>query len=646
MSAIWGFVNIDGKDASEVLGKDMMRAFEIYKIDNYKYLKRKNIFIGCGLQYITQESLSEVLPFYDKENGLMITADAIIDNREELMKYFGCSEKVVGEFSDSQYILMAYKKWGRECTKYLIGDFSFVIWDENKEEIFCAVDHVGTRILYYYYDQKKFAFSTTIKPLTYIDDKKSFNERWMAEYLGLDWVVSQTNYNETIYDDIKQIPPGSSIVINKNGIKIIDYWNPYQDIKPLRLTSYNEYIEMFNKIFYEVIKCRLRSSDSVGIMLSGGLDSGAISCVAAKILSKENKVLKSFSSIPYKDVEGSTNDYRIADESEYIESILKENSNIEQCYCKCEEKHAVTDVDNIIKILEQPYKMFQNIHWYKDIIEKAGDDNCKVLLNGQFGNSTISYGNYFTEIMTLAKTFRWITLAKEVRRYYKFNNLPRKLVVKKSIEVLTPYKIKKIIYSKKNSENNRDNFAIKDELYDKWEIGKLTEKLFGNGVNRVLEWDKVKELIVNKTSMSHIGTIETKFTLANGIVMRDPTRDKRVIEFCLSLPIEAFSYEGEERRLIREAMTGILPEKIRVNTRKRGLQGADWVKRINKEISSICEELEILLKDEILKKYIDVDRANLMISDIKEENANEVKRLLTVFVFCKFIILFKKQSHI
>ena len=123
-----------------------MELMQHYKIDNYKYMKNKNVFLGCGLQYLTTESLNEVLPYYDAKNKLIITADAIIDNREDLLNEFNLVHNEV-------------------------GDFSFTIWNQNKQELFCSKDHLGKRTFYYYYDKKSFAFCTVSNPLFCVEGK-------------------------------------------------------------------------------------------------------------------------------------------------------------------------------------------------------------------------------------------------------------------------------------------------------------------------------------------------------------------------------------------------------------------------------------------------------------------------------------------
>ena len=94
---------------------------------------------------------------------LVITADARIDNRDDLCEELGIRDEE--DVSDSYFILKAYAKWGEDCPDKLLGDFAFVIWDKKEEKLFCARDHMGVKPFYYYLDEDMFVFGTEIKAL-------------------------------------------------------------------------------------------------------------------------------------------------------------------------------------------------------------------------------------------------------------------------------------------------------------------------------------------------------------------------------------------------------------------------------------------------------------------------------------------------
>ena len=123
---------------------------------------------------------------------------------------------------------------------------------------------------------------------------------------------------------------------------------PLKDVKPLKLKNHDEYVKRFLEIFEEAVKCRLRTVGQVGIMVSGGLDSGSIAAIASKELKKEEKVLKGYSFLPIESYSNKIVNHRIADESEYVNLlknycgnlILPRNDNI----------NPLTNIDELIGI--------------------------------------------------------------------------------------------------------------------------------------------------------------------------------------------------------------------------------------------------------------------------------------------------------
>jgi len=644
MSAICGIVCLGENTISLKNSKDMIGKLKVYDFDYVETLSRSKIFLGCGMQYITPESKFEKLPYQDKNNLLSITADAIIDNRQELFSAFNIPAEQWRETTDSDLILRAYIKWGKDCPKYLVGDFSFAVWDEKKKELFCARDHTGTRTFYYYYSKETFAFCNVIKPLfTTVDCEIALNEKWITDFLALPLTLHQCECGETIYESIYELPPSTSMIVNAQGITQKKFWDPINDIKPLKLKDDKSYVEEFRKVFGEAVRCRLRTIGEVGIRLSGGMDSGSVACTAAIELAKKNKKLKAFSSIPIKEYKNKLSAYDITDESEYIQAIGDKYKNIELNYCRSEGQNSLTNMDYVIDVIEQPHKIVENMFWYNGIMESASKQNCKVLLNGQFGNYTISYGDFPTSMLTLFRKGRLVKSIKEINGHSKIYKIPRKRIAKALLKVITPYNFRKFLSLKiyRNACQFDSNLANKN-LAKKHDIKRRYSKCgFYTEVEKYYDYKESKKFSVDPFVFSQIGCMETKIGLAHGIVERDPTRDKRVIEFCFSLPIDQFVRGGVDRRMIRRGMDGILPDKIRLNNSKRGLQSADWIQRLKVDWKDTYNKLQGLLDNKELINYIDPDKFMndlvLVGENFDEDYPEAIRRLLVILIFSQFL---------
>lgn len=149
MSAIAGIYNYSQEPIQIEHGYRMMFDLEKFPADDIQTWHQDHVFLGCHAQWITPESVGERLPYYDFARKLAITADAIIDNRDELFDKLQVERERRAKMPDSELILLAYHRWGEESPKHLIGDFAFMIWDERKQRMFGARDFSGYRTLYY-----------------------------------------------------------------------------------------------------------------------------------------------------------------------------------------------------------------------------------------------------------------------------------------------------------------------------------------------------------------------------------------------------------------------------------------------------------------------------------------------------------------
>src|SRR3954467_13645562 len=186
MSAIAGIIHFNKEPIHIEESRNIMQSLEKFPANDIQVWHNQNVFLGCHAQWITPESIGEPLPFYDSERNCTITADAIIDNREELFERLQVERGKRKTMPDSQLILLAYYKWGEDAPKYLVGDFAFMIWDEREKQLFGARDFSGSRTLYYYQDHQRIAFCTVMMPLftlPYI--LKELNEEWLGGVFGV-----------------------------------------------------------------------------------------------------------------------------------------------------------------------------------------------------------------------------------------------------------------------------------------------------------------------------------------------------------------------------------------------------------------------------------------------------------------------------
>ncbi|WP_034378784.1 asparagine synthase-related protein [Dehalobacter sp. UNSWDHB] len=600
-----------------------------------------NFFFGCRLQTITPESELEQLPYHDEQTGLTITADAIIDNRAEILRSFGVAASDWITFTDSQIILWAYQKWGNRCPEFLIGDYAFAIFDHQKNELFCARDHVGKRTFYYTYSDGIFSFCTLMKPLLELPRiSNKFNDQWLADFLAIRTVRHEIDSNHTVYQDIHQLLPAHIAIVNKDGLKKHKYWDPLR-LPEIRFKDNEAYVDAFREIFFEAVECRTRSTGPVGIMLSGGLDSGSVACIAAKKLQKSGQSLKGYSSIPMEDYKEWLPPHIIADERPYIEEIIKCYPNIEVQYCRSENRNSYSEIDKFLEIMEQPYKTIENLFWIDNIAELASKDNCKVLLDGQFGNSTISFGSIYTHVYSLLRQVKLVSAVREATDYCKINRISRKKMYKYLAHRYLPQLLPRPIQN--YLEQKEDAFVlINRDLAAKYNTRmRLAKAGLYQNISHDFTVQELRKETLSSSVFSHLSAIETKFSLKYGFVKRDPTRDKRVVEFCFRIPEDQYVDNGQERLLIRKTMKGILPDKVRMNTSVRGLQSADWLQRLDPAWEKYRQNIIDMVREKNIESYIDKDAVLLALENNRNfsssTNQTDIRMLITCIIMGRFL---------
>ena len=197
---------------------------------------------------------------------LRLKANARIDDRAEK------------SLTDEELILDTYETWGEDCVKHLLGDFAFAIWDERLKRLFCARDHFGVKPFFYTHVGGNFNFSSTLNDLRRDPCvSNTLNEIAVGDYLLFG--VNQDN-STTIFKDIQRLPPGHTLTVTNNEIKISRYWTPSLPAE-VRFRDSESYVERFSELLSRAVRDRLRT-DRVAISMSGGLDSTSLAAIASE----------------------------------------------------------------------------------------------------------------------------------------------------------------------------------------------------------------------------------------------------------------------------------------------------------------------------------------------------------------------------
>ncbi|MBR2566368.1 MAG: asparagine synthetase B [Paenibacillus sp.] len=606
MSAIAGIVHRDGQQA---LWEDSWRLYASLghiPADTTGVWKGDEAFLSCHAQWITLESVNEKLPLHDEDSRLIITADAILDNREQLADQLQISKAELSTLADSQLILRAYQRWGEQVAGYLLGDFVFAIWDERRHTLFAARDITGMRAFYYRHDGSRFAFCTLMKPLLELEGvQKSLDESWLSEFLAIPDMHDSVDIHSTVYRGVNQLPSAHTLTF-RNGKIELKHYHRWDDVEPLRLKSDDEYVEAFRDVFSQAVGSRLRTHRQVAAALSGGLDSGAVAGFASGTLRSQGKQLHAYSYVPVPDFTDYTPKTLLADERPFIRSTISHVGNIAENYLDFEGRSPLSEVDTWLNMMEMPYKYFENSFWIRGFYERASEQDAGILLTGARGNFTISWGpalDYYASLLKSGRYFRWF---REMQQYSERTGMAFSRIARITGRKAFPDWFKG---NNKATVQPAGAQLIHPELAQRTGVmERLKSILVLQGGARAdalqVRADKFNNLaIANKN-----GAVATKCSLRYRVWERDPTSDPRVIRFCLSVPIEQYVRHGTDRSLIRRATSPELPDKVRLNQRVRGVQPADWLHRILPDWQAFTSEMQALCSDSRVAGILNTDR--------------------------------------
>jgi asparagine synthase (glutamine-hydrolysing) len=526
--------------------------------------------IGNCLLRTTPESLHEVMPAPNSDQSCYITADARLDNRDELIGDFGLQESPSQNIPDSALILAAYERWGSDCPTHLLGDFAFAIWDRRTRTLFCARDHFGVKPFYYSNVGPRFAFCSCIDGLLKLNwIPRRLNELRLANHL--------TTYfgdtTATFYADILRLPPAHSLRVNENGVKLTRYWtlNPACET---RFNSDEEYVEAFRELFQEAVRTRMRTAGRAGSMLSGGLDSSAVSAMAGRVAAdRANEPLATFSAV-FDEVPRSN-------ERHFIKAAV-ESCGFEASYLaadQCNPFLAPPEVEQTQAEVHVATNMFLNWGLY-GLARKRG---VRVLLDGFDGDTTISHGT--TYLLELARANEWLELSRLVGGVARTAGCSPTGLWWAYVwhQVLSPkipsgaLRLGRGVGRRwRKWRSSRRGIPACDCVLDKEFVkrvglreyraslrstalpGAKTEK---EAHYQALAWG------VMPATLEMLDQASAPF----GIELRFPFWDRRLIKFCLGLPPRLKIHGGYTRWILRKAMDGILPREVQWRPDKSNL---------------------------------------------------------------------------
>ncbi|MFC1589925.1 asparagine synthase (glutamine-hydrolyzing) [Candidatus Omnitrophota bacterium] len=463
--------------------------------------------------------------------------------------------------SDTEVLLQSYIHYGERCVERFEGMWSFAIFDGKARTLFLSRDRFAEKPLYYMKTGSGIYFGSETKFIKALSQEDVvLNEKQLLRYM-VNGYKSLYKQDETFYLGIKEVPYATNIFIdNELRLKERKYWKPVSRQKDMSL---DQAISEFRKILFESIRIRLRSDVPIAFCLSGGVDSGALASIAVKHF---NYDAMTFSIV---DTDKRYN------ERENIEATIND-LGCRHTVIPLRPMNIIDRLNRLIRYHDSPlYSISYYVHSF--LSESISQNGYKVVCSGTGADELITgyYDHFNLYLYEMSKN-------QEYPRYLAdWNNHIGKYV-------RNPYL--------KDPEAYRKDPSLRKHIYLDCDV--FASYLKAPFCEEFTEADYDRSLLRNRmmNEMFHEGTRvilheDDLNSMMFSVENRSPYLDRKLFEFSYSIPIEYLVQNGYAKYILREAVKGILNDKVRLNRRKIGF---------NASISSFIDLRESRFREYVL----------------------------------------------
>lgn len=485
------------------------------------------VAMGHSHFWTTPEDVGEYQPLKLANIPYTIVMDGRLDNRSDIIRRLNLHSVEISHLSDAALLLHAYSRWSTDCFKDLIGEFAVVIWDHQAGELVCARDAIGERTLFYSLQGTQIVIASEPWAVAAgLVKQVELDDRAIAYHFAL----KAPRDGQTLFKDIYELLPAQWMKIGSAKNHTQNYWQLNLD-KRTRNRADASYVEEFREVLDKSVRCRLRSINPPAVMMSGGLDSTSVACIAANILSPT----------PLTTVSYVFDEFSECDERQYINAV-RDQYGTRSIQIPCDDLW--------------PFKNWPDWpldpSWppanpYRLILERtyssARDEGLRVMLTGMYGDDLYSGSEKWLADLLLDR--RLGQMAKELNFLVKKYGLLKTLklgILQRTIKLLI-----KMVPGVKNFHRN----PTAPHWLTSFSAGLLEEKPCNTNANEQIERLNLIAAAYNTREIFNSSRYELEF--------RTPYHDRRLIELVPQLPGYLLYSMGMNRRILRIAMGEKLP---------------------------------------------------------------------------------------
>ena len=538
-------------------------------------------------------------PMSNEKRDIIVIFNGEIYNYRELRYKLKEKGHYFKTDSDTEVLIHGYEEWKEDLPTKLRGMFAFAIWDKRDNSLYCARDNFGIKPLYYYKNNEVFMFASEVKSfLEHPKFKKLVNKKLIGSYLSF----SFTPTNETMFEGVYSLEPGSYMIIKNNLLSIKKYYDI--EFKEKR-KGFNDTVEKISNTIRDSVDYHKISDVEVGAFLSGGVDSSYIASVA--------KPKKTYT-IGYKEEKYS--------EIDYAKDLAKE-LKVKNINKKISKEEYIKALPKMLYYMDEPCADPSAISLY--FLSKLASKDVKVVMSGEGADEFFGGYNCYAE----------------EEKFKLYDKLPYfiRYIIGKCFELLPEHKGRNFLV--RRGKKLEDEYVGVNKIFSEKERKKVLniEDNIRNKdiINNVLENEKqnltkMQKIDIKNWLNKNILLKGDKMSMANSVEARTPFVDKEVFEIAKSLPLEYKVTQNSTKIALREAAKRDIPNES-YKKKKLGFPVPlrEWMRE-----DDLYNEIKEAINKDFVDEFFNREYVLKLLEEHKNHKKDNYKKVWIVYVFIKW----------